>query len=408
MDQWVDTCTGEWVNTATPWLPFLPILCFLHVSSVSRSCRCRGSELGKQKAHQGPVAITLLLVSCQPEDVIRTSNKEDEIPSFTQSILLQGMRQKVSYLGEESHFIQPGNIMAGVCWERQGERDECGYELFTVTIGKKMPAHQLILTNTTKLWQIPQRPASGLSFWHVNWKLESLLEEVKSLHFHDSTHGKQKPRHFIGPRKRPWPLTIPFSGTPGHSARGRSASPTACRGTPCVGRTESPLHGPARRCSLCTRCHAAAETHFVAAETGPTRLTMCPLSDAAGIEAGTFLPLSSFLFFPLFPPVPLSSSTQTRIAFIRKMRGMWLGTPAWHLHQCTLVYVSFTKQIRNLMQKQTFLKSIFQVLFIMIHSLFLIYHCLILSGLFFCTLIVSITTRRKIPWRCQDCACIRF
>lgn len=135
----------------TTWLPFLPILCFLHVSSVSRSYRYHGSELGKQKAHQGPIITTLLLVSCQPEDVIRTSNKEDEIPSFTKSILLQGMRRKISYLGEESHFIQPGNMMAGVCWEGQGERDECGCELFMVTIGKKKPGHQLILTNTTKL-----------------------------------------------------------------------------------------------------------------------------------------------------------------------------------------------------------------------------------------------------------------
>ena len=134
--------------------------------------------------------------------------------------------------------------MAGVCWERQGERDECGCELFTVTIGKKKPAHQLILTNTTNLWQIPQRPASGLSFWHVNWKLESLLEEVKSLHFHDSAHGKQKPRQFIGPRKRPWPLAIPFSGTPGHSARGRSASPHGVQGDPLCGTHWNPAPWP--------------------------------------------------------------------------------------------------------------------------------------------------------------------
>lgn len=135
---------------ATTWLPFLGILCFLHVSSLSRSYQYHGSGLGQQKAHQGPITITLLLVSCQPEDFIRTRTKEDEIPSFSKSILLQGMRQNINYLGEESRFIQPGNMMAGVCWEGQGERDECGCELFIVTTGTKKPAHQLILTNTTK------------------------------------------------------------------------------------------------------------------------------------------------------------------------------------------------------------------------------------------------------------------
>lgn len=306
--------THGWVSEhGYTWLPFPCILCFLHVSSVGRSYQRHGSGLGKQKAHQGPITITLLLVSCQPEDFIRTSNKEDEILSFTKSILLQEMRQNINYLGEESRFIQPGNMMAGVCWEGQGERDECGCELFMVTIGTKKPAHQLILTNTTKKWQLPQRPVSDLSSCHVNWKLELVLEEVKSLHFHDSAHGIQNPRQFGGLRKRPWPLAIPFSGTLGHSVRGWLRPHGVQEGPVCGDMMKACPTAPCTGAHSASHRHSAAETRLETAETGPACLTICPLPDTSGTEAGTFLPLSFLLFFPLFPPVPLSSSTQTLI-----------------------------------------------------------------------------------------------
>ena len=130
----------------------------------------------------------------------------------------------------------------------------------------------------------------------------------------------------------------------------------ACPTAPCRGAHSAPHR------------HSAAETRFRAAEIGPTCLTMCPLSDTFGAEAGTFLPLSFLLRFPLFPPVPLSSSTQTLVTLTSctlDMRNV-VGNFARHPSQCTLVSVILTKQIRALVQKQTFLKSIFPVLSITI------------------------------------------
>lgn len=52
------------------------------------------------------------------EYFIGANNKED-IVSFAEPTLLQGMRQNINYWGEKSHFIQSGNVMR-VGWGVRG------------------------------------------------------------------------------------------------------------------------------------------------------------------------------------------------------------------------------------------------------------------------------------------------